>query len=183
MDENRQKKISKAISFWLRHKPEDIGITVMKNGWVDVKELLKKSEHKLMFDFNELKYVIDNQDPKKRRLSLSEDFCEVRANQGHSIDIEIEFEEVVPPTILYHGAPIGVIESIMRTGLNKMKRHHVHLSIDEETAAKVGGRRGKFQVLEIEAMRMRADGIKIYISENGVYLVDEVPVKYIKIKK
>jgi len=178
MDAKRQKKISKNLSYWLRHKPEDIGITLSKNGWTDVKELIKKAEQKLMFDFNELKYVVDNSD--KKRFSLSEDFCEVRANQGHSTEVELEFEEIKPPTILYHGAPVGVVDAIMKEGLKKMKRHHVHLSPDEETAAKVGARRGKFEILEVEAMRLRADGHKIYISENGVYLVDEVPAKYIK---
>jgi len=180
MEKKRQIKISKSLSYWLRHKPEDIGITLKKNGWADVKEIIEKSKDKLLMDFNEIKYVVDNQNPKKRRLSLSEDFCEIRANQGHSADIELEFEEVVPPTILYHGAPVMVVDQIMKEGLKKMGRHHVHLSIDEETAATVGSRRGKFEILEIEAMRMRADGYKIYISDNDVYLADEVPVKYIK---
>jgi len=180
MEKEREKKVSKYLTYVLRHKPESIGITVSDNGWVDVKELIEKSDFKMMLDFNVIKHIIDNQDPAKRRLSLSKDFCEIRANQGHSIDVEMKFEEVVPPRIIYHGAPVGVIDLIMKEGLKKMKRHHVHLSPDEDTAAKVGSRRGKFEILEIEAMAMRADGHKIYISENGVYLVDEVPVKYIK---
>jgi putative RNA 2'-phosphotransferase len=106
--------------------------------------------------------------------------CSIRANQGHSTDVKINFEEVKPPTILYHGAPVGVIDAIMKEGLKKMNRHHVHLSPDRETAAKVGSRRGKFEILEIEAMRLRADGHKIYMSANGVYLTDEVPPEYIR---
>lgn len=177
MDEKRARKISKALSFWLRHKPEDIGIELGEDGWVDVQELMEKASTKLHFDFNELKYVVDNND--KKRFSFSEDLCSIRANQGHSTDVKINFEEVKPPTILFHGAPVGVIDAIMKEGLKKMNRHHVHLSPDKETAAKVGSRRGKFEILEIEAMRMRADGHKIYISDNGVYLVDEVPAEYI----
>ena len=178
MDAKRQKKISKNLSYWLRHKPEDIGIELSDGGWTDVKELLKKAEHKLMFDFNELKYVVDNN--AKKRFSLSEDMCEIRANQGHSVEVDLGLEEVVPPQILFHGAPVGVIDVIMKEGLKKMKRHHVHLSPDEETAAMVGGRRGKFEILQVESMKLRADGHKIYMSENGVYLVDEVPPEYIK---
>ena len=181
MNSERTKKISKALSYWLRHNPEDIGIKVGSDGWVDVKELIEKAKTKLLFDFNELKFVVDNND--KRRFSLSEDMCSIRANQGHSIDIEIEFKEVIPPAILYHGTPEGVVDTIMKEGLKKMNRHHVHLSPDKETAAKVGSRRGRFLILEIEAMRMRADGYKIFLSDNGVYLVDEVPVTYIKLSK
>ncbi len=178
MDEKKIKKISKNLSYWLRHNPDDIGIVIGDGGWTDVKTLLKKAEPKLMFDFNELKKVVETSD--KQRFAFSDDFCEVRANQGHSIDVKLEFKEVKPPTFLYHGAPVKSVDSIMKTGLNKGKRHHVHLSPDKETAAMVGARRGEFVILEIEAMKMRADGHKICMSDNGVYLVDEVPSKYIK---
>jgi len=180
MEKNREKKISKALSYWLRHNPDDIGIVVAPNGWTDVRQLLDKATSKLMMDFNELKYVVQNNE--KQRFSFSEDFCSIKANQGHSLDVELELEEVVPPTILYHGAPVGVIDTIMKEGLKKMNRHHVHLSIDKETAAKVGSRRGAFEILEVEAMRLRADGHTIYISDNGVYLTNEVPPEYIKRK-
>lgn len=181
MDKNKKIKLSKALSFWLRHKPEDIGIIIGNNGWVDVKELIKKAENKLMFDFNDLKYVVDNCD--KKRFKFSDDFCEIKANQGFSIDVKLEFEEVIPPTFLYHGTSEKEVDSIMKTGLKKMKRHHVHLSSNIDIAKKVANRRkGKNIILKIEAMRMHADGYKIYISDNGVYLIDEVPAKYIKIK-
>lgn len=179
LSEERLKKISKALSFWLRHKPEDIGLNVNSDGWVDVKELMEKAKVKILFDFNELKQVVQKND--KKRFSLSEDFCSIRANQGHSIDVKMEFKEVVPPAFLYHGTPNKSVDIILKDGLRKMNRHHVHLSPDEETAAKVGARRGEFTILKIEAMRMRADGHKIYISENGVYLLDEVPAKYISL--
>ena len=177
MDKEREKKISKALSYWLRHKPEDIGIKLGHNGWVDVRELIDKAKPKLNFDFNELKYVVQNND--KKRFSLSEDFCSIKANQGHSTEVDLQFKEAVPPQYLYHGTPNKSVDLILKEGLKKMNRHHVHLSPDQETAAKVGARRGEFTILKIEAMRMRADGHKVYISENGVYLVDDVPAKYI----
>lgn len=182
MNEKRLKKISKSLSFWLRHKPEDIGIKIHNNGWASVSELIEKASDKFPMTLDEIKYVVQNQNPEKRRLTLNEDFSQIKANQGHSIDVVLNFEEVIPPRILFHGAPTKVIDSIMKEGLKKMNRHACHLSKDIETASIVGSRRGEFEVLEIEAMRMMEDGYKIYISENGVYLVDEVPVKYIKRK-
>ncbi len=179
MNEDKFKKISKSLSYWLRHHPEDIGIVVASDGWTDIKDLLEKAKSKIFFDFNELKYVVQNND--KKRFSLSEDMCRIRANQGHSIPVELGLLEVLPPNILYHGTPNKNVESILKNGLDKGNSHHVHLSKDEETAAVVGSRRGVFTILKIEALRMRADGYKVYISDNGVYLVDEVPSKYISI--
>ena len=186
MEKNREKKISKSLSFWLRHRPEEIGITIGDDGWTDIDELIEKAADKgIEFTFDELKHVVENNDKKrfsikKHHVIKGDDKFFIKANQGHSIDVEMKFNEAVPPQILYHGTPVGVVDLIMKEGLKKMSRHHVHLSPNKETAAIVGSRRGKFEILEIEAMRMRADGYKIYISENGVYLVDEVPVKYIK---
>jgi putative RNA 2'-phosphotransferase len=179
MNEDRFKKISKSLSYWLRHHPEDIGIFIAPDGWTDIKSLIEKAKTKILFDFNELKHVVQNND--KNRFSLSEDMCRIRANQGHSIAVELNLLEVLPPTTLYHGTPNRNVDSILKEGINRGNRHHVHLSKDEETAANVGSRRGAFTILKIEALRMRADGHKIYISDNGVYLVDEVPSKYISI--
>ncbi len=181
MDKNKEKRISKSISYWLRHHPDDIGITIGDDGWTDIDVLIERAADKgVEFTFEELKVVVENSD--KKRFSINEDETLIRANQGHSIDIEIKFNEVVPPQILYHGAPVGVVDVIMKEGLKKMNRHHCHLSKDVETAKAVANRRGGEKViLKIEAMRMRADKHKIYISENGVYLVDEVPSKYISI--
>ncbi len=181
MNEKRAKQISKALSYWLRHKPGDIGIELSKDGWADVDILIEKAKGEIEFNLEELKYVVENND--KKRFAFSDDFSKIRANQGHSIEVDLKLEEVIPPQILYHGAPVGVVDIIMEEGLKKMKRHHVHLSPDKETAAIVGSRRGSFEILEVEAMRLRADGYKIYKSENGVYLVDEVPPKYIRRSK
>jgi putative RNA 2'-phosphotransferase len=179
MSEDKFKKISKSLSYWLRHHPEDIGIEISSDGWTDIKILLDKAKSKLLFDFNDLKQVVQNND--KKRFSISEDMCRIRANQGHSLTVDLQLLEVLPPSILYHGTPNRNVESILKEGLNRGQRHHVHLSKDEETAAKVGSRRGSFTILKIQALKMRADGYKIYISDNGVYLVDEVPAKYISI--
>lgn len=177
MEKNREIEISKALSYWLRHHPEDIGISLDSSGWTDVRDLLDKSRVKILFDFNELKKVVQNND--KKRFELSDDFCRIRASQGHSVDVDIEFEEVIPPRFLYHGTPRKNVESIIKSGVNRGNRTYVHLSPDIETATAVGSRRGEFEILKVEAMRMRADGIKIYVSKNGVYLTDYVPTKYI----
>ncbi len=183
MDKNREKKISKSLSFWLRHRPEEIGITIGDDGWTNIDELIDKAADKgIYFDFNELKEVVENND--KKRFLINEDETLIKANQGHSIDVKINFNEAVPPQILYHGTPVGVVDLIMKEGLKKMSRHHCHLSKDIETAEIVANRRGGEKViLKIEAMKMRSDKHKFYISENGVYLVDEVPPQYISILK
>lgn len=179
MQNNNEKKISKSLSFWLRHNPDDIGIELKEGGWVDIDELIDKASSKIEITLEDLKRVVKNND--KQRFSINEEQNLIRANQGHSIDVKIDFEQVVPPKFLYHGTPVGIVDIILKEGLNKMSRTHVHLSKDVETAKVVGSRRGEFVVLEIEALRMRADGYKIYKSENGVFLVDEVPSKYIKL--
>ena len=106
----------------------------------------------------------------------------IRANQGHSVAIDLELASLTPPPILYHGTYDKALKSIMERGLSKMKRHHVHLSCDRATAIKVGKRRGKAVVLEIAAVKMAKSGLKFYRSDNGVWLVDNVPVEYIKIQ-
>ena len=179
--EEKTKKISRLLSYWLRHHPEDIGLNMNSEGWVNVRELIEKSKNKIQFDFNELKYIVQNND--KKRFMLSDDFCEIRACQGHSIDVDVDFKEVIPPQILFHGTSKKTIDLIKKEGLKKMNRKYVHLSPDVETASKVGARKGDFLVLEIEAMKMRSDGYKIFISENGVFLTDNVPAKYIKLNK
>jgi len=179
LNEEQLKKLSKGMSYWLRHKPEDIGLNLSKDGWVDTQELIDKGQKKMMFDFNDVKQVVQQND--KQRFAMSGDFLKIRANQGHSIDVEIKFQEILPPVFLYHGTPKKSVDQILKEGLKKMKRTHVHLSVDKETAAKVGSRRGDFTILKVEAMKMRAEGHKIYISENGVYLTDVVPPEYISL--
>lgn len=178
MDKNRHIKISKSLSYWLRHRPESIGITLDKEGWASVNELIEKSQKELAFDLSELKEVVKNCD--KQRFTLSEDESKIRASQGHSVEVKIKFQEIAAPPILYHGTVDKFIESIKKSGLIPGNRHHVHLSKDYETATKVGARRGKPIILKINAQRMQDEGFKFYISENGVYLADSIPARYIE---
>lgn len=178
MEEERRIKISKSLSYWLRHRPEVIGITLNDGGWVDVKELIEKAQKEVSFDFNELKEVVKSCD--KQRFSFSDDFCSIRASQGHSIKVKLEFKEVAAPPVLYHGTAEKFIESIQKKGLIPGKRHHVHLSKDIETASKVGQRHGKLVILTIDTIKMQDAGFRFYISDNGVYLTESVPKKYIK---
>lgn len=177
MDKDRHSKISKSLSYWLRHRPEKIGITLNDGGWTDVKELIEKAKKEIVFDFNELKEVVQNCD--KQRFSFSEDFCNIRANQGHSVKVKLDFKEIAAPPILYHGTVEQFIDSIKKSGLLPGKRHHVHLSKDIETATKVGARRGKPVILQVDAKKMQDAGFVFYISDNGVYLTDSVPKRYI----
>lgn len=177
MENSRREKISKSLSYWLRHRPEKIGIVIGKDGWTDVKELLEKAQKEIIFDLEELKEVVASCD--KQRFAFSEDFSSIKANQGHSVKVELDFKEIAAPPVLYHGTVKQFIESIKKSGLIPGKRHHVHLSKDTETATKVGKRRGEPIVLKIDAQKMQNDGFRFYISDNGVYLTDVVPKRYI----
>lgn len=176
MEESRKKQISKGLSYWLRHRPEKIGITLDKEGWTDVVELLEKAKVEIEFTLEELKEVVETND--KQRFAFSQDFSKIRANQGHSVEVEISFKQITAPPVLYHGTVSKFMDSINKKGLIPGNRHHVHLSKDKETAEKVGSRRGTPVILKINAYKMMEDGHKFYISENGVYLTDEVPPKY-----
>lgn len=172
------KGTSKFISLVLRHKPEEIGLALDENGWANVTELIErmgKRGHK--FDFTTLKEIVDTNE--KKRFSFNEDFTKIRANQGHTIEVDVELKATTPPAVLYHGTAAKSVDSIMQSGLNKMQRLHVHLSADYETAVKVGQRHGKPVVLTVDATAMQAEGHTFYLSENNVWLVAEVPVKYL----
>ncbi len=172
-------KLGRFLSFVLRHHPESIGIVLDENGWADVEELLKamnKSKHKI--NMATLEDVVFKND--KKRYSFNEDKTKIRANQGHSINVDVELKEVAPPVVLYHGTAERFINSIKGEGLTKQDRNHVHLSLDKDTALKVGQRHGKSVVLIINSKKMCEDGFKFYLSENGVFLTDNVPVEYIE---
>jgi putative RNA 2'-phosphotransferase len=165
---------SKWLSKLLRHQPEDL--TMDKNGWVPIKDILNK----LDIDLDTLYMIVSSND--KQRFIIDKN--RIRANQGHSIPwVEIELSEPDAPNYLYHGTSTDVLSLIYENGLKKMQRQHVHLSDLEETAKKVGMRHArnieKLVVLKIDARKMKADGIKIYRSENGVWLVDEVKPCYL----
>jgi putative RNA 2'-phosphotransferase len=177
MNKNLEIKISKFLSYVLRHKPESIGLILNDNGWASVADILKNQQ--LHFSLEELKFVVANND--KNRFSLNEDCTLIRANQGHSVDIKLEFKKIIPPDILYHGTAQHFLPSILEQGLEKRKRHHVHLSIDIKTASKVGERHGKLIILTIDTKKMHEDGYQFYLSDNNVYLVDKVPKNYLSV--
>jgi putative RNA 2'-phosphotransferase len=178
METNQRNKISKFLSLILRHAPEKIGLVLDENGWVDVEELITKAaQDKMIFSREELEEVVVTND--KQRFAFNEDKSRIRANQGHSIDVELQLESREPPETLYHGTVPKFLESIRLEGLKKMNRNHVHLSPDTATAEKVGSRRGEAVILVVRSKAMYNDGFAFFVSDNGVWLTDHVPVKYI----
>lgn len=181
MNEKQIIDISRFLSLILRHKPETIGIKLDKNGWADVEELIEKvNKQKQNLDIDILKHIVDTN--SKKRFIFSSDLKKIRANQGHSINVDLGLKIEVPPFILYHGTSDDNFDSIMKNGLEKRNRQHVHLSKDIDTAVNVGRRHGKVIVFEVSARKMHTDGFKFFLSENGVWLTDNVPSKYL-IKK
>lgn len=169
-------KKSKFLALVLRHKPEEANITLDSEGWTDIKNLLDGCKSAgVMIDSKELLDIVNSDD--KKRYSI--DGSKIRANQGHSININITFEEKEPPDLLYHGTLKSNINLLYASGIKKMARHHVHLSCDSETAFKVGRRRGTPMVFKIDAQQMHKDGIKFFISDNGVWLTDYVTPEYL----
>lgn len=171
-------KTSKFLSLVLRHEPQRIGITLDESGWVPVIDLMAGCEaHGVPITYTDLAEIVATSD--KNRFAFSEDGQRIRANQGHSVEVDLQLPTATPPATLYHGTVDKFLESIRRDGLRKGERHHVHLSADEATANKVGERRGKPVILRIDASRMHADGHLFYLSANGVWLTDHVPPQYL----
>lgn len=178
MNEQHKKRIGKFISLILRHEPQKIGLTLDANGWASVEELISKcARHRVYFSKKELIEIVETND--KKRYSFNEDQTQIRANQGHSIKINLGLQPVEPPEYLYHGTADRFIASIQEKGILKMNRHHVHLSKDKNTASQVGSRHGRTVVLTIHSGQMYKDGIQFYVSDNGVWLTDYVDIKYI----
>lgn len=169
---------SKFISLILRHRPDTIGISLDEHGWANVDELLAGISKKQYIDMNMLEKIvaIDN----KQRYSFNEDKTLIRANQGHSIDVDVELPNKQPPVILYHGTGVRFVKSIDEQGLIPKSRLYVHLSGDDATAIVVGARHGKPVVYEVLASQMYHDGYEFFQSVNGVWLTKKVPVKYLK---
>lgn len=177
--EKELKNISKLMSLVLRHKPNEIGLTLDNNGWANVNELISEINTKgYQLTYDLLQVIVETND--KKRFALSNDKTLIRANQGHSIDVDVNLIETTPPEILFHGTAIKYIDSIKASGIQKQSRQHVHLSKDIETAKTVGSRHGKPLVLFIDSKQMVTDGFKFYLSENNVWLTDIVPAKYIR---
>ena len=174
------KETSKFISLILRHKPETIGISLDEHGWADVQALIEgiNASGDYPMDINILEEVV--QADEKQRYSFNEDHTLVRANQGHSILVDVELEEKTPSAVLYHGTGEKYTISIDATGLIPKSRLYVHLSSDVETARKVGSRHGKSVIYIIDCASMAANGYKFYLSANTVWLTKEVPTKYLR---
>lgn len=174
------KKIGVFISLILRHKPEVIGITLDKHGWAKVGELINgiNASGKYSIDMVLLEEIVRTDN--KQRYSFNEDKTKIRANQGHSINVDVELKEIVPPEILYHGTGEKYVNSINTEGLKPKSRLYVHLSKDIDTAVEVGKRHGKPVVYSVLAGKMQRNGYKFYLSENGVWLTKVVPFEFLK---
>lgn len=171
-------KLSVFISLVLRHKPDAAGIRLDEHGWANVDELLNGiNDTGRMINRDILEEIVKTDN--KQRYSFNEDKTLIRANQGHSVPVDVELEEQQPPKYLYHGTADRFLDAIMSDGLKPMSRLYVHLSRDEEVAVKVGRRHGNPVVLRIRAEDMWNDGMKFYLSQNGVWLTKYVDRKYI----
>lgn len=180
MDEKRLVTISKYLSKHLRHQPKRLGITLAAGGWVAVDELLAACvSHHFPLTRAELDEVVSRN--SKQRFAFDATGTYIRANQGHSVDIDLQLEPVVPPATLYHGTGHRAVETILREGLHKMRRHHVHLSSDTPTARMVGARHGRPAIFAVDAAVMHRNGYLFFCSTNGVWLVDHVPPAYLKL--
>jgi putative RNA 2'-phosphotransferase len=171
-------RISKFLSLVLRHKPAEIGITLDEAGWVEVDTLLSACQkHRFPITRPQLEMVVATSD--KKRFAFNEDGTRIRANQGHSVEVELGYAPAQPPEILYHGTADRFLDSIRRQGLLKGKRHHVHLSLTRETAAAVGTRHGRLVLLQVRSGDMHRAGIQFYKTPNDVWLTDTVPAEYL----
>ena len=172
-------QISKFLSLVLRHKPETIGIQLDQNGWTDINVLIEKANsYGIGFDRETLNHIVATN--SKKRFAFNDALDKIRASQGHSLEFELGYTNQKPPEILYHGTSEKSVPSILETGLEKRSRQHTHLSTDMKTAIKVGQRHGKPFVFEVLAEQMYNDGFQFFISDNGVWLTDNVPTKYLK---
>ncbi|WP_041626283.1 RNA 2'-phosphotransferase [Stackebrandtia nassauensis] len=176
MNPHGMKRISKKLSYVLRHDPASIGVTVDAAGWIDIDTLLAAlTRHGTTVSRQQLDAVVATND--KQRFTI--DAERIRANQGHSITVDLGLKARVPPARLFHGTATTRLASILDTGLRRGTRHHVHLSTDTATAAKVGSRHGIPAVLTIDAAGMHDHGHEFFVSANGVWLVDSVPATYL----
>lgn len=169
---------SKFLSYILRHHPESIGLTLDSQGWADIDELIRTAKQAgQALDRTLLEGVV--WENNKQRFALSADGSKIRANQGHSIEIDLALIPIEPPPILYHGTAKRFLTSIQAQGLLKGKRQHVHLSSDRLTATAVGKPHGQPIVLEVLAEEMYRSGYEFYRSANGVWLCDRVPIQFL----
>lgn len=171
---------SKFISLVLRHEPKRAGLTLDSAGWARVSDLLRgmaAAGHRITRE--QLESIVEEND--KKRFAFSADGQSIRANQGHSVAVELDYEPVTPPDILFHGTADRFLDSILARGLDKAQRHHVHLSAERSTAISVGGRHGRPVVLQVRAAAMHAAGHEFFQSDNGVWLTAHVPAAFLSV--
>jgi putative RNA 2'-phosphotransferase len=170
-------RLSKRMSLALRHDPAGAGITLDAAGWVPVADFLAA----LRIDRTALDEVVATSDKQRFKVDVGADGVErIRANQGHSVPVELGLDPADPPAVLFHGTSAAVADSIQATGLERGGRHHVHLSADVETAQRVGARRpGALVIFTVDAAGMARDGHVFFRSDNGVWLTDAVPPAYL----
>ncbi|OUJ74758.1 RNA 2'-phosphotransferase [Hymenobacter crusticola] len=179
MNKNRQIMLSKFLSKYLRHEPETIGLELREGGWIPVAELLEACTRQGQpLTHLELSEIVTTSD--KKRFAFDATGTLIRAQQGHSVPVDLQLAPAVPPAVLYHGTVAAALPAIWQEGLQKMSRHHVHLSPDVETARRVGARRGKPVLLAIDAAALHSAGSVLYESGNGVWLVDQVPSAFLR---
>ena len=174
----RYVRISKYLSKHLRHQPERLGLEPLPGGWIAVDKLLAAaSANEFEISLADLQQVVATNDKQRFAFNKSGDL--IRANQGHSIEIDLQLPVQTPPDTLDRGTHVQAIAAILVTGLQKMSRHHVHLTTDLKMAFKVGGRRGESVIFAVDTIAMIADGCRFYRTENDVWLVDAVPPQYL----
>ena len=179
MTEKEIVKSSKFLSLILRHEPERAGLKLGEAGWVGVDELLQAvNSHGVTLTLDQLKHVVATSD--KKRFAFSDDGQRIRASQGHSIEVDLQYPPQTPPEILYHGTATRFLDGIRQHGLQKMERHDVHLSAETTVTVQVGGRHGKPALLMIRAGDMHRAGFVFRCSANGVWLVNHVPPQFIQ---
>ncbi|MDQ0465103.1 putative RNA 2'-phosphotransferase [Caulobacter ginsengisoli] len=172
------KTISKTLSYWLRHRPDAGGLTLDANGWTSADAVMDALIREHAIDWDRLIAVVEDND--KQRFEFSADLAQIRARQGHSVEVDLALDPAAPPDQLFHGTVERFLAAIRTEGLRRMRRHHVHLSGDLETARRVGARRGVPVILTVDAAAMAADGHVFFRSNNGVWLTDGVPARYLR---
>ncbi len=178
MDDRRLILVSKYLSRILRHAPSDLGLELEVGGWVRIDDLRTgASQDGFIVSHEELEQVVSGND--KQRFSIDPTGERIRANQGHSVNVNLELEATLPPEFLYHGTAQQSVAAILARGLLKMRRHHVHLSAEVATASKVGARHGRPVVFEVAATAMAQADFTFFRSANGVWLVEHVPPQYL----
>jgi putative RNA 2'-phosphotransferase len=180
MKPDQLKPISKSLSYVLRHRPDSMGLELEAGGWIRVESLLsafRKSGKPLSAEM--LQQVVTHND--KQRFEFSNDGMRIRARQGHSMEVELGYEPAIPPAVLYHGTATRNLDSILAQGLLKGRRHHVHLSTNQETMMQVAMRHGKPVLLMIQSQQMQLAGYEFFVTGNHVWLTEHVPPPFISV--